>query len=209
VNQQINLYRPIFRKQEKKFSTLAMLQAGGAIAAGVVVLYTFLLWQLAGARSELQQTEKQLAAATKRLSEASQKFGPGAKSQSLEDEVTRLEKQVAARLQVRDLLSRGFFSNTTGFSEFFVAFARQHVSGIWLTGFDITGAGENMRLQGRTIDPAQVPRYVQRLSAERPLAGKEFQVFTMSRPDKKDGETQPYVEFLFRTALAKEPERRQ
>jgi len=208
VNQQINLYRPIFRKQEKKFSSLAMLQAGGALCAGVVVLYGIFLWQLHGARAELNQTDAHLARAAQRLNEISQKFGPGAKSQALENEVASLEKQVAARLQVRDLLTRGLFSNTVGFSPFFAAFARQHVPGIWLTGFDITGAGESMRLQGRTIDPAQVPRYVQRLAAEASLAGKEFQVFTMSRTEKKDGESEPYVEFLFRTALAKEPERR-
>ncbi len=208
MSQQINLYRPIFRKQEKKFSSRAMLQAGGAIAVGVVVLYAFQFWQLRGVNAQLQQVESRLALATKQLNEASQKFGPGAKNQALEDQVAALEKQVAARLQVRQLLSRGFFSNTEGFSEFFVAFARQHMPGIWLTGFDITGSGESMQLQGRTVDPAQVPRYVQRLSAERPLAGKEFQVFTMSRPEKKDGVAQPYVEFLFRTALAKEQERR-
>ena len=210
MNQQINLYRPIFRKQEKKFSARAMLQACAAIVIGVVALYAIMLWQAGGARTELQQVERQLAASSKRLQEVTQKYGPGAKSKVLEDEVTQLEKQVAARLQVRELLSRGLFSNTSGFSEFFVAFARQHVSGIWLTGFDIVGAGESMRLQGRTVDPAHVPRYVQRLSAERSLAGREFQVFTLSRPEKKGdkGEESPYVEFLFRTAQATETERR-
>lgn len=208
MKQQINLYRPIFRKQQKKFSSLAMLQAGGAVVAGIVVLYGVMLWQASAARTELKQVERQLATANKRLQEVSQKFGPSAKSQLLEDQVTQLEKQVAARLQVRELLSRGLFSNTTGFSEFFVAFARQHVNGVWLTGFDIVGAGESMRLQGRTVDPAQVPRYVQRLSAERSLAGREFQVFTLSRPENKGEERQLYVEFLFRTAQAAESEPR-
>lgn len=211
MNQQVNLYRPIFRKQEKKFSARAMLQAGVVIVVGVVVLYAVMLWQASAARNELHQVERQLATATKRLQDASQKYGPSAKSQLLEDELTKLEKQVAARLQVRDLLSRGLFSNTTGFSEFFVAFARQRVSGVWLTGFEISGAGESMRLQGRTVDPAQVPRYVQRLSAERSLAGREFQVFTLSRPEKNSDQgdaAPPYVEFLFRTAQATEPERR-
>lgn len=208
MKQQINLYRPIFRKQQKKFSSLAMLQAGGAVVVGIAALYGVMLWQASAARSELKQVERQLAIASKRLQEASQKFGPGAKSQLLEDQVTQLEKQVAARLQVRELLSRGLFSNTTGFSEFFVAFARQHVNGVWLTGFDIVGAGESMRLQGRTVDPAQVPRYVQRLSAERSLAGREFQVFTLSRPEPTGEERQSYIEFLFRTAQVAESEPR-
>ena len=203
--QQINLYRPIFRKQEKKFSALAMSQAGAAIAVGIAIIYGLLWWQVRDLRQELRQTDARLAASTKRLDDATRQFGPGAKSKLLEDQVADLEKQIAARLRVRDLLGRGLFSNTTGYSDFFVAFARQHISGIWLTGFDITGAGENMRLQGRTNDPALVPRYVQRLSAEQALAGKEFQVFTLSRPPEKDGAIAvPYVDFLFRTASAKD-----
>jgi hypothetical protein len=197
--QQINLYRPIFRKQEKKFSALAMLQAGGAIAVGIAIIYGLIGWQVGDLRAELRQVDKRLTASAKRLDDATKRFGPGTKSKLLEDQVADLEKQIAARLRVRELLSRGIFSNTTGYSDFFVAFARQHVSGIWLTGFDITGAGEELRLQGRTNDPALVPRYVQRLSSEQSLAGKEFQVFTLSRPSDKDAVAAPYVEFLFRT----------
>ncbi|HLF24201.1 MAG TPA: MSHA biogenesis protein MshI, partial [Burkholderiales bacterium] len=185
--QQINLYRPIFRKQEKKFSALAMLQAGAAIAVGIAIIYGLIAWQVRDLRAELAQVDKRLAASTNRLDDATKRFGPGTKSKLLEDQVTDLEKQIAARLRVRELLSRGIFSNTTGYSDFLVAFARQHVTGLWLTGFDIVGAGEDMRLQGQTSDPALVPRYVQRLSAEQALAGKEFRIFTMSRPvDKSD-----------------------
>ena len=199
--QQVNLYRPIFRKQEKKFSATAMLQAGAAILAGIVVIYGLMLWQVGDLHDDVRLVDKQLAVSTKRLQEAMQKFGPGAKSKLLEDEVAALEKQLAGRMRVQQLLTRGLFSNTSGYSDYFVAFARQHVQGVWLTGFDITGAGEDMRLQGRTSDPAQVPRYVQRLSAESALAGKEFQVFVMSRPKKDEKSSEPpYVEFLFRTA---------
>ena len=206
TQQQINLYRPIFRKQEKKFSAKAMARAGGAIIVGVLVIFGLMWWQVSGQRNELRTTDKQLAAATRRLEEGAAKFGSGAAAKAIEDEVSNLEKQVAARLRIRDLMTRGLFSNTKGYSEYFVAFARQHIPGIWLTGFDITGAGEDMRLQGRTTNPAQVPRYVQRLSSEQVLAGKEFQVFVMSRPEKQDrqADDSPFVEFLFRTAMPKE-----
>lgn len=205
--QQINLYHPIFRKQEKKFSALAMAQAGGAILAGVIVIYGVMWWQVHGMRRDLAQTDRQLAVATKRFEETTQKLSPGAQGKTLEDKISSLEKQIAERVRVRDILNRGLFSNTTGYSNFFLAFARQHVAGMWLTGFGITGAGEDMRLQGRTTDPAQVPRYVQRLAAEQVLAGREFQVFVMSQPEKKDGQSAeaPYIEFLFKTAASKEP----
>ena len=209
MTQQINLYRPIFRKQEKKFSALAMLQAGVAILAGVAVIYGFMWWHVQELRNEAQRVDKQLASSSKRLQDAAKRFGPGAKSQLLADEVTNLEKQLAARLRVRDLLNRGVFSNTNGYSDFFEAFARQHVSGVWLTSFDITGAGEALRLQGRTTDPARVPRYVQRLASEDAIAGKNFKVFVLSRPDGKNGQPaeSPYIECLLRTEAAKSPGR--
>ncbi|MFL6622702.1 MAG: MSHA biogenesis protein MshI [Sulfurifustis sp.] len=206
MKQQINLYRPIFRKQEKKFSAAAMLQAGAAILVGVLVIFALLAWQVRGMREEVRQADKQLAMAGKRVDEAAKRFGITA-ARSLADEVANLERQVAQRQQMLDVLTRGRLSNTSGYSEFFLAFARQHVPDVWITGVEIAGAGEDLRLQGRTTNPAQVPRYVQRLSAEQVLNGKEFQVFVLSRPPKKDAQAaeSPYVEFLFKTAAQSEP----
>lgn len=205
--QQINLYHPIFRKQEKKFSSVAMVQGGAILVAGIIAIYLVMWWQVHTMRSDVAQMDRTLATANKRLTEVTQKLVPGAaQGVTFEEQVAQLEKKIASRQRVSDVLNRGLFSNTTGYSNFFVAFARQHVPGIWLTGFDITGAGENMRLEGRTTDPAQVARYVQRLAAEEILVGKEFQVFVMSRPEKKEGQAaEPsYINFMFRTSASKE-----
>src|SRR3990172_855453 len=75
VSQQINLYQPIFRKEEKKFSTVAMFQAVGLVAIGVVLLYGFTWWQSEALKSELKRVEQSYATASKRLADASQKFG--------------------------------------------------------------------------------------------------------------------------------------
>jgi hypothetical protein len=69
-----------------------------------------------------------------------------------------------------------------------------------LTGFNITGAGEKVTLQGRSNTPELVPQYIQRLSKEKSLAGKEFRTFQMTRPDanqKNPGAS--YIEFLVAT----------
>ncbi|HKQ30048.1 MAG TPA: hypothetical protein VJS66_02075 [Burkholderiales bacterium] len=202
--QQVNLYRPIFRKQEKKFSAVAMLQASTAMLAGVVVIYALMYWQVHGLRNEIKEADKRFASANKRMDDAIKQLGTDS-GKPVEEEIVQLEQQVAARLRVREALNRGLFSNTAGYSDFFVAFARQHVPSVWITGFNIVGAGEDMRMQGRTTDPAQVPRYMQRLSTETKIAGKEFQVFVMSKPDKKEGQVgESYIEFLFRTTPSKE-----
>lgn len=201
MSQQINLYQPIFRKEEKKFSTVAMLQAMGLVAVGVVAIFAYTVWQVGALKSELKRAEQQHASATKRLADATEKFGQNNGRTSLDGEITRLEGEIVAKQRIQEILQRGIFSNTHGFSEYLVSFARQHTNGVWLTGFDITGAAEQMTLAGRCTNPELVPRYMQKLSAEKTLSGIEFRVFQMNRPaaDTKDPNSM-YVEFQVKTS---------
>lgn len=202
MTQQVNLYQPIFRKQEKKFSAAAMLQAVGLVVIGVMVMYAYTWWHLAALRGELKHEEQNQAAAARRLTDATQQFGARTVAgKTLDDEIARLENELASRRRIQEILQRGVFSNTRGFSDYFASFARQHISGVWLTGFDITGAGEQMMLAGRSTNPELVPRYMQRLSTEKTFSGVEFRVFQMDRPaaDAK-GAPVSYVEFQAKTS---------
>jgi len=198
VRQQVNLYQPIFRKQEKKFSSTAMLQAIMVIFGGIVALFAWTQYQVVTLKNEIVRAEQQLATVAKRLGEVTQQFGARPQTGGTADEeIARLEQRVAATQRMRELLSRGLFSNTYGFSDYFMAFGRQsqYVPGIWLTGFDIVGAAEQLTLSGRSNSPEAVPRYMQKLSAERRLAGVEFQIFQMSRAGAN-------VDFTLKTAGA-------
>jgi len=199
--QQINLYSPIFRREEKKFSSVAMAQSAGAVLAGVVLLYAYLTWQLWSLKQEAARADDTQAAVARRLDDAMRKFGGKNAGLSLGERVAALEREVESRRQLEQLLQRGVFSNTTGYSAYFTAFARQHVSGLWLTGFDITGAGEQMTLSGRTSAPELVPQYLRRLANEQPLKGTEFRVFRMTRPEAEKDKPRPaFVEFTVRTS---------
>jgi len=215
VSQQVNLYSPIFRRQEKKFSARAMLQAGGAILVGVVVLAGLNLWQFLTLRSELKNAEQQQAVVLKQLEDARRQFKPRIGDPKLEEEVAKFEALLAVSSQAQTVLRRDIFGESRGYSTYFVAFARQSLPGLWLTGIDITGAGQAMQLSGRASVPERVPQYLQKLSAEKVLSGTEFKLFRLERPEEKDDKGQPlpvqarkkpslepYVEFVIRTADA-------
>ena len=198
MSQQINLYQPIFRKQKKKFSALAMLQALAMVFAGALVLVGYAFWQNSQLRAQLNQSDRQLASVTKRFEEVAQKFAGQSRTTSPEQKVAELERAIQLRERVRGLLNRGIFANTQGFSGYFTAFGRQHVPGVWLTSMQITGAADELVLSGRSQVPELVPRYLQRLAQEKKLAGIEFQSFQMNRPK----EPARYVEFMVRTGTA-------
>jgi hypothetical protein len=206
MSQQINLFNPIFLKQQKYFSVTTMLQALGLIVLGSALFYGYALYQVAQMSRQAEEMGKRYASEQTRLAGISRDFSLQQSGQKLDDELKQTEAQAAAQNELLNLLKSGALGNTDGYSEYMRAFARQSVKGLWLTGFDIVGDGTQMSLSGAVVSPQLVPAYIQRLGKERVMQGKTFSTLQIQQP-KKDGErTVPrYVEFSLRsTALSEE-----
>lgn len=200
MSQQVNLYHPIFRKQEKKFSALTMLQAGALVLAGIVIMYGYAAWHVRSLRHQASQIDAQFSAANRQHDDLGRQLAARQVSPRFTKEVERLEGQIQAVQRIRELARRDYFFGGDGYSNYFIAFARQSVSGLWLTGFTVTGAGEQITLQGRTEVPELVPQYLQKLSSEKLLAGTEFDAFQIIRPENPGRkEMEKYVDFSVRT----------
>lgn len=180
MSQQINLFNPIFLQQKKIFSSKTMAQALGVLVLGVAAMAVYgsmrvqaLQRQADAGAAQLQQRQARLAAVTT-------EFPPRQKDSSLEAEVSEAERQLGALRDVSGVLQRGELGNTRGYAEYFRALARQHADGLWLTGLSIAGAGSEIGVRGRALDPAAVPGYLTRLMREPVLQGKGFGSFTIS-----------------------------
>lgn len=203
MSQQINLFSPIFLKQKKYFSALAMLQGLGLIVLGSAVFYGYALYQVSALGGQAVETHKRLLAEQARLANFTGEFSPRQKSKLLDEEVTTLELRLKARQEVVDRLTSGAFGNTEGYSEYLRAFARQSVSGLWLTGFSIIGAGYEMAIDGRVLRPELVPSYIRRLEREPIMQGKQFAALQMSLPKGEPAKDMPearYLEFTLRSS---------
>jgi Tfp pilus assembly protein PilN len=173
MSQQINLYNPIFLKQEKHFSAKAIVQALGLVVIGVAGFYAFALMQTRSAEALLGQTREQVAKQRERFVALTPKFTPAARSKVLEAELLRVESEVKARRGTLDALSTGELGNTKGFSEYLAALARQSVPGVWLTGIVIGESGRDLRIEGRALRPELVPAYLKSLNEEPVMRGRE------------------------------------
>ena len=182
MSQQINLFNPIFLKQKKIFTAVHMAQTLGLVAAGALVLALFgavKTWQLA---SHAEAGKAALAAAEARLAQVTKEFPPRQKSQALEADLVRMQGELRALQEAQAVLERGELGNTAGYSEYFRALARQNVPGVWLTGVSVVGAGKEIGLEGRSLQPELVPGYIQRLTREAVLQGKTFGSLEIARP---------------------------
>ena len=193
MSQQINLFSQVFLKKRKQiFSTVTMLQALGLIIAGSVLLYGYLVYQYNALTKQAAETEKILASEQARLTKFTSEYAPQQASAQLEKDIKKAEAQLKARQEMVESLKRGgAIGSTEGYSEYMRAFARQSVSGLWLTGFDIIGAGSEMAIIGRTMSPELVPVYVQRLSREPVMKGRQFASLRISLPQQAKSVTKP------------------
>ena len=206
MSQQINLFNPIFLKQKKYFSVTTMLQALGLIVLGSALFFAYAVYQVAQLSRQADEMSKNYVANQTKLANLTKEFSPQQSGKQLEDELKQLEAQATAQAAVLNLLKSGELGNTEGYSEFMRAFARQSITGLWLTAFDITGDGTQMSLNGAVVNPQLVPEYIQRLGKEKVMHGKTFSTLQMQQP-KKDGDrlVPRYVEFNLRsTAITEE-----
>jgi len=127
-------------------------------------------------------TSAQLELAKAQLAKTNAGLGPRQKNKPLEDEVVKIEAEVKSHQQVFDTLQKGEFGNTKGYSEYLRAFSRQIIDGLWLTGFSIHGAGNEIAIQGRALQPELVSAYISRLGREPVMSGKSFAVLEMRVP---------------------------
>ena len=201
MSQQINLFNPIFLKQKKIFTTDHMVQTLGAIAAGVVLIAGYGSYKTSELSRQAEAGKAQLARSEARLAEVTRDFSPRQKNPALAEEVARRQADIAALRDVQAVLERGDLGNTSGYSEYLRAFAHQRAPGVWLTGLSLAGAGSELTVQGRALQPDQVPSYIQGLTRETILRGKTFGSLEIGRPAAAPGSAAspapeaPYVDF--------------
>jgi hypothetical protein len=206
VSQQINLFDPIFLKRKERFSGRTLAVAGLVAAMGLGLLAGYLGWEVSAQRTALRQAELQRDRASARLAQATAQLTRRA-DPALVLQAQTLEAELDVRNRLLGLLERGVFGNRQGYSPYLVALARQHLRGVWLTGFEISGAAEAVSLQGRATSPELVPRYLQQLAREPVLQGIEFAEFEMRRAqlggaDGARAAMADYVEYTVKTAAS-------
>lgn len=182
MSQQINLFNPVLLRQKKYFSAITMVQALALILLGALLVALYASFRLSGLQAEAERSSARLAAAQAQQARAAAEFGVRQANPSLAAELKRTNSEVQALQQVFDILQTGEIGNTDGYSDYLTAFARQITGGLWLTGFAIHGAGNEIALQGRTLRPDLVPAYISRLTREPVMHGKSFSTLVMQQP---------------------------
>jgi len=183
INQQVNLFQPMFRKERKLLSFRVLLQACAVVFVLLMLMSGYGIRQTTRMQTDLAQLQGQLDRRVAQLGELAARLAQRKTDTSAAQELARLEQEVTARRRVVDALTRVRDTYTRGVSGYMESFARQAPKGIWLTGFVVQAGGEGLVIRGSALKPALVPSFLQRLTEETTLAGTHFGLLQIERED--------------------------
>jgi len=180
--QQVNLYQPVFRREDKIFSSRTLLVIWGLVLLLLGTVYIFQTLKLLSAERQATQVHGQYAALDQQLAKLQAQSDPTERD-ALERQIDQLEQTRDNLLTLLDTLQGPELTGRQHFSQVLEGLAQIRLPGLWLTGIDIDGTG-NMRLSGRASDERLVPRYLAKLTASPTLSGQSFvQILLNSNPD--------------------------
>lgn len=182
MSQQINLYNQALLPKVDVFSGRTVLLALGGIALLSLLIYGWAGWDASHLAQEEQQGQAQLNTLQGEVTRLASEVAGRRPSSQLAAELESLDALLAGRNEVMAVLKSGVLGDTKGVSEYFRAFARQTVDGLWLTGFSIVGAGNDISIEGRTLRAELVPGYVGKLRREEVLRGHGFGTLSVQKP---------------------------
>lgn len=181
--QQVNLYQPILRKQEKVFSAKTLLQGNLLVLAGLAVIYLYTVFQTQSLQQQLKQTGQQRDQQIKRLADLSAQYPPLARDASLPARIEQARATVQRKRTVLAAVKNLGLDSEVHFSEHLTGLARQDLPHLWLQRIFVQ-YGQHVELQGSASRAEEVPIYLQRLSDEAAFSGTEFQTVVITQSEQ-------------------------
>lgn len=203
MSQQINLYNADFAPKRDLSSLSALATAWGLAVLIVVAAVLATTARLDKVKQNLVQESQARGVAQTEMTRLATQLAARKPDLQLAAELVRLENGLASRNEVMRTLHAGVIGDIQGFSGHLEAFARQTLSGLWLTNLEVSSAGRNVVIEGRATQPELVPGYVRRLNREQVMQGHAFSQLEMQRPASSSGTRQDsqskYIEFRLST----------
>jgi len=177
--QQVNLYHDELKSKKLNYSASMSLKLCLFVIVGLSAFSGFKSYQTQQQELVLQEvknTQSKLTAEKTKI-EASRKQ----EDTVLAKKIIRKNQELSNKQKVLSILNQDEFGNADGFSGLVGGLARQRLEGLWLTGLRFSSGGKDILLKGITNKASLLPKYLQRLSAEKSFAGMTFKNLQMNR----------------------------
>lgn len=200
MSQQINLYQPIFRKEEIVFSaqTIAWLSLGLVV---LLVLWSVLVGQrISSLEAELQRQQQAEQRAVEQVAELQSNMPPDEPDASLQAEVERLDERREGLRESLAALDRRMPAAEIDLLGRLDALAAGIPDGLWLTRLLMADQGETLTVEGNALEARLVPAWLDALSRVERFSGMGFRQIRLA----ERADDQPGIRFTISTTAEEE-----
>lgn len=179
MTRQINLYNPALRAKREWLTGKSLLNGIGVMIVLLGLYGGVVRWQNQQLTEEANRVGAELSQRQTELARLNEEIAQRKVGKETEAALQRAEAALRGRERVREALESGVFGSLEGFAEFLRAFARQARDGLWMVGLQMAEGGRNITLEGRTVNPDQIPGYIRGLNGEPTLRGRSFEAMSV------------------------------
>ena len=179
MTRQINLFNPALRLKREWLTGKSLMSGIGAMVVVLGLYGGVVRWQNQQLSEASGRLGAELGQMQEELTRLNQELAQRKVSSETEAALGRAEAALLGRERVRAALESGALGSSEGFAEFLRAFARQTQDGLWMVGLQMAEGGRNIALEGRTVNPDQIPGYIRGLNGEPTLRGRSFEALNV------------------------------
>jgi hypothetical protein len=194
MNQQINLYQPIFREERKLFSLKTVLLALGIVTVALVGMWAIAAHNVGALETAVAQLRNQQAAQERLAQSAGLLLDAQGTPAAIQAQVKTLSAQLADHTNALNLLRNGAAGDPKGFAPRLQALAHQHTEGVWLDEVLLASGSSGLVLRGRSTAAELIPKYLLQLSTEPELSGARFDQVMIDRHKYHEDKVVPPAE---------------
>ncbi len=176
TQQQVNLYHPIFRREQKLFTAQTMVRAWAALLILALLVSGFDAWQTHDLSQALRNSTATLKTAQARLASAYRIFGVG----RAQNELTALKRREQTLSHLSQFLRESRRAQV-GPAPVLLAVSASVVPDLWVTRFSLERKTKALILKGHSVHPSLVPVFLHRLVTQATLTGYRFHSLSVTR----------------------------
>lgn len=191
---QVNLYQPQFRRKHLRLSFNRMIILTGLILSTLTLQVIISNHEIDLIEDQAKQVQQTIIHTNNQWSHIQTRFPRGNDNTLLSAEEEKMKTILDNRNQLMKLIKDSRFNphmDQSGYSDYMIAFARQHLPDLWLTNVGIVNRGDQIVIEGKTLNAQSIPEYLQRLSTEPVLAGTQLEILKIDQGDIADDITAP------------------
>lgn len=198
MNQQINLYAAQYPPPKKikipfKYILLATIILGASGVGGSLAHL-----EIEAKKDVLAIEKKSLDVATKSIGEL-KNLKDNSTGDRIKLELIALQNVIKQKKGMANSMSEQVNFVAKGFSERYIALARQDVRGLWLNSITFNSSEASVMLRGASISATLLTKYLKELSNEPSFNGVSFSILTIDELIEEDNNDRRFMEFVVST----------